>query len=148
MSPESFVPLGKRAGGGGVSALVGIDANSITLVSFVLAFVGGLISFLSPCVLPVVPGYLSAVTGLDVTGPSDGTGAHSRRIAFTTGLCTEAIDLLYTASGARALFTRNALQRQFRDAHAIANHIAFNMDIATAAHGRVALGLETDNPIV
>ncbi len=73
---------------------------------------------------------------------------YRRDVAFTTGLCTEAIDLLYTASGARALFTRNALQRQFRDAHAIANHIAFNMDIATAAHGRVTLGLETDNPIV
>ena len=30
------------------------------------AFGGGVISFLSPCVLPMVPGYLSLVTGLSV----------------------------------------------------------------------------------
>ncbi len=29
-----------------------------------IAFAGGLASFLSPCVLPLVPGYLSFVTGL------------------------------------------------------------------------------------
>jgi 3-hydroxy-9,10-secoandrosta-1,3,5(10)-triene-9,17-dione monooxygenase len=73
---------------------------------------------------------------------------YRRDTAFATELCTQAIDMLYTASGAQALFTRNALQRQFRDAHAMANHIAFNMDIATAAYGRVALGLESDNPII
>jgi cytochrome c-type biogenesis protein len=31
-----------------------------------LAFAAGLVSFLSPCVLPLVPGYLSAVTGVAV----------------------------------------------------------------------------------
>jgi cytochrome c-type biogenesis protein len=31
-----------------------------------VAFVAGLVSFLSPCVLPLVPGYLSAVTGVSV----------------------------------------------------------------------------------
>ena len=30
------------------------------------AFGGGIISFLSPCVLPIVPGYLSLVTGLSI----------------------------------------------------------------------------------
>lgn len=73
---------------------------------------------------------------------------YRRDTAFATAFCTEAVDMLNAASGAQALFTRNALQRQFRDAHAMANHIAFNMDIATAAYGRIALGLETDNPII
>jgi cytochrome c-type biogenesis protein len=31
-----------------------------------VAFVAGLVSFISPCVLPLVPGYLSAVTGVNV----------------------------------------------------------------------------------
>jgi cytochrome c-type biogenesis protein len=31
-----------------------------------VAFVAGLVSFVSPCVLPLVPGYLSAVTGVTV----------------------------------------------------------------------------------
>jgi cytochrome c-type biogenesis protein len=34
------------------------------LVAAPLAFAAGLVSFLSPCVLPLVPGYLSYVTGL------------------------------------------------------------------------------------
>ncbi len=32
-----------------------------------VAFIAGLVSFVSPCVLPLVPGYLSAVTGVSVT---------------------------------------------------------------------------------
>lgn len=37
--------------------------NAASGVGFPLAFTAGLISFLSPCVLPLVPGYLSAVAG-------------------------------------------------------------------------------------
>ncbi|MEO5818595.1 MAG: cytochrome c biogenesis protein CcdA, partial [Gemmatimonadaceae bacterium] len=33
-------------------------------VSFGLAFVAGLVSFLSPCVLPLVPSYVTFVTGM------------------------------------------------------------------------------------
>ena len=35
-------------------------------VSFAAAFIGGLISFLSPCVLPLVPGYVSLISGAGV----------------------------------------------------------------------------------
>jgi cytochrome c-type biogenesis protein len=31
------------------------------------AMFAGMVSFLSPCVLPLVPGYLSAVTGVSAT---------------------------------------------------------------------------------
>lgn len=66
--------------------------------------------------------------------------------AYAVGLCTEAVDLVFAASGAGALFMRNADQRQFRDAHAIAAHIAFSSDMAASSYGRIALGLEPDNP--
>jgi len=38
-----------------------------------VAFIAGLVSFLSPCVLPLVPGYLSAITGVspDQLGDED-----------------------------------------------------------------------------
>ena len=36
-------------------------------VSFILAFSAGLLSFLSPCVLPLVPAYVSYLTGLAVS---------------------------------------------------------------------------------
>lgn len=34
------------------------------IISLVIAFVGGVLSFLSPCVLPVIPVYLSLISGL------------------------------------------------------------------------------------
>jgi 3-hydroxy-9,10-secoandrosta-1,3,5(10)-triene-9,17-dione monooxygenase len=65
--------------------------------------------------------------------------------AFSVNLCTEAVSLLFAASGARGLFTTGALQRQFRDAHAINSHLAFNFDAAGTNYGRVALGLPSEN---
>src|SRR5438445_1666606 len=65
--------------------------------------------------------------------------------AFAVKLCTEAVSLLFAASGARSLFTSGALQRQFRDAHAVNSHLAFNFDAAGTNYGRVALGLPSEN---
>jgi 3-hydroxy-9,10-secoandrosta-1,3,5(10)-triene-9,17-dione monooxygenase len=65
--------------------------------------------------------------------------------AFSVNLCTEAVSLLFAASGARSLFTSGALQRQFRDAHAVNSHLAFNFDAAGTNYGRVALGLPSEN---
>lgn len=65
--------------------------------------------------------------------------------AFAVNLCTEAVSLLFAASGARSLFTSGALQRQFRDAHGVNSHLAFNFDAAGTNYGRVALGLPSEN---
>ncbi|THD63209.1 MAG: acyl-CoA dehydrogenase [Bradyrhizobium sp.] len=65
--------------------------------------------------------------------------------AYSVNLCTEAVSLLFAASGARGLSTSGALQRQFRDAHAINAHLAFNFDAAGTNYGRVALGLPSEN---
>jgi 3-hydroxy-9,10-secoandrosta-1,3,5(10)-triene-9,17-dione monooxygenase len=65
--------------------------------------------------------------------------------AFAVNLCTEAVSLLFAASGARSLFISGALQRQFRDAHAVNSHLAFNFDAAGTNYGRVALGLPSEN---
>jgi cytochrome c-type biogenesis protein len=35
-------------------------------LSLPLVFAAGVVSFLSPCVLPLVPGYLSTVSGVSV----------------------------------------------------------------------------------
>jgi 3-hydroxy-9,10-secoandrosta-1,3,5(10)-triene-9,17-dione monooxygenase len=65
--------------------------------------------------------------------------------AFSVNLCTEAVSLLFAAAGARSLFTSGTLQRQFRDAHAVNSHLAFNFDAAGTNYGRVALGLPSEN---
>jgi 3-hydroxy-9,10-secoandrosta-1,3,5(10)-triene-9,17-dione monooxygenase len=65
--------------------------------------------------------------------------------AYSVNLCTDAVSLMFSASGARGLFTSGALQRQFRDAHAINSHIAFSFDAAGTNYGRVALDLPSEN---
>ena len=39
----------------------------------------------------------------------------------------------------------SAIERQFRDAHAVNSHLAFNFDAAGTNYGRVALGLPSEN---
>lgn len=48
-------------------------------VSFVVAFLAGLLSFVSPCVLPLVPSYLSVVSGLSFDRMTDPLDAAARR---------------------------------------------------------------------
>ncbi len=43
----------------------------ISGIGVATAFAAGAISFLSPCVLPIVPGYLSYIVGRSGSGPSD-----------------------------------------------------------------------------
>jgi cytochrome c-type biogenesis protein len=48
-------------------------------VGYLAAFAGGVVSFVSPCVLPIVPAYLALITGLDVEQLRDADrplGAH------------------------------------------------------------------------
>ncbi len=47
----------------------------VTGISLVTAFAGGVASFASPCVLPLVPAYLAIVGGLDVALPANTGGA-------------------------------------------------------------------------
>ena len=44
----------------------GVDTTVIA------AFAVGFVSFISPCVLPLVPGYLSAVSGLSIADMKSG----------------------------------------------------------------------------
>ena len=49
---------------GVADAFVGAVTDGPLLLALPVAAAAGLVSFLSPCVLPLVPGYLSFVTGL------------------------------------------------------------------------------------
>jgi 3-hydroxy-9,10-secoandrosta-1,3,5(10)-triene-9,17-dione monooxygenase len=73
---------------------------------------------------------------------------YRRDTAFATLMCVEAVDMVCAGTGAQALYLDNPLQRYFRDAHAVAAHIAFSMDAAASAHGRAALGIDTTHPTI
>lgn len=71
-------------------------------VTYVAAFGGGLVSFLSPCVLPIVPAYLSVITGLDVTAADDGARRHLARVARDTGLFIAGFSAVFIVLGLSA----------------------------------------------
>lgn len=60
------------------------DAN--LLVSAAVAFAAGVVSFASPCVVPLVPGYLSYMTGLSGAELDAGAGAGGRARVAAGGL--------------------------------------------------------------
>lgn len=74
-----------------------------------LSFLAGLVSFLSPCIVPLVPSYLSFVGGVAAT--ESGDGAHSRRVVilrtalFVLGFTIVFVALGVLFSGSGALFT-------------------------------------------
>lgn len=50
-------------------------------LAFPIAFAAGLVAFLSPCVLPLAPGYVSYITGLTGAELAEGTGSRRRVLA-------------------------------------------------------------------
>jgi cytochrome c-type biogenesis protein len=65
-------------------------------LGLVVAFAAGFISFISPCVLPLVPGYLSFVSGVGF----DELGARSRRVAAMTGAFVLGFTVMFVLLGA------------------------------------------------
>jgi cytochrome c-type biogenesis protein len=61
-----------------------------------LAFLAGILSISSPCCIPLIPGYLSYVSGLAV-GELSG---HRRRVLGAAGLFVAGFALIFTALGA------------------------------------------------
>ena len=49
-----------------------------------VALLAGLVSFFSPCVVPLLPGYLSYATGLGAAQVVDGSGSRGRMLAGTS----------------------------------------------------------------
>lgn len=59
----------------------------LSLIGVGSAFAAGAISFLSPCVLPLVPGYVSFVAGKSAAGPEITGPTESRLATVGLGIC-------------------------------------------------------------
>jgi cytochrome c-type biogenesis protein len=77
----------------------------MTDVSLVAAFLGGVLSFISPCVLPLIPGYLSFISGVSMEEMRGGAARTSSRwqvlvpsLAFVAGFSFVFISLGASAS--------------------------------------------------
>jgi len=71
------------------------------LPSIAIAFLAGVISFLSPCVLPLIPAYLSFMTGLTSAELSRGT-VDVRRVVVPAVLFVTGFSVVFVALGATA----------------------------------------------
>lgn len=68
--------------------------------------------------------------------------------AYAAKLCCQAVDLITSASGGGGIYDKNPLSRAFRDIHAGTAHITQTWDPNAVTYGRIALGLDTDNPLL
>jgi 3-hydroxy-9,10-secoandrosta-1,3,5(10)-triene-9,17-dione monooxygenase len=66
--------------------------------------------------------------------------------AYAVEWAVRAVDVMFGLYGASGLYESGHVPRAFRDAHAVKQHFSFNTDIAGTTHGRIALGLPSDNP--
>jgi cytochrome c-type biogenesis protein len=73
------------------------DAN--VLVAATIAFAAGLVSFASPCVVPLVPGYLSFMTGLSGQDLAGGGVRARGRVALGSLLFTVGFAIPFTMLG-------------------------------------------------
>ncbi len=88
--------------------MFGIEIIDATLVpALSLAFLAGIVSFLSPCVLPIVPPYLAYMSGISIKDAIDNEKPNSMflpALFFVLGLSTVFLILGFTASALGTIF--------------------------------------------
>ena len=113
--------------------------SDISGIGVLTAFAAGLISFLSPCVLPLVPGYVSYMAGHslhDVRNPAD---AHARLAAlaasffFVLGFST-----VFMALGASATALGQLLLRYRYEANIVGGAIVIVFGLITAGFLKIS----------
>jgi cytochrome c-type biogenesis protein len=72
--------------------------EDVSALSYPVAFAAGFVSFISPCVLAVVPGYLTFISGVSF----DQLGARTRDVLAPTLAFVLGFSLMFTAYGASA----------------------------------------------
>ncbi|MFZ1155949.1 MAG: cytochrome c biogenesis protein CcdA [Solirubrobacteraceae bacterium] len=82
-----------------IFAAAGQTSDTATGVGIPVAIAAGLVSFLSPCVLPLVPGYLSTVIGV---APADIQHAGARRVLIPSLLFIASFSLIFILLGLTA----------------------------------------------
>ena len=83
----------------------------MTDVSLAGAFLAGLVSFLSPCVLPLVPGYISMLSGIGMEqlrkGEVPSSGLFASSLAFVAGFSVVFISFGASASAVGGFLRQN-----------------------------------------
>ncbi|MGQ0850134.1 MAG: cytochrome c biogenesis CcdA family protein [Actinomycetota bacterium] len=107
------------------------------LLQLALAFGGGVVSFLSPCVLPLLPGYLSMMSGYSVGAVMEGA-ISSRRMLRVVLLFIAGFTVVFAAFGATATSLGRFLAANLPTASRVAG-------IVVIAFGLLIIGLALSN---
>jgi cytochrome c-type biogenesis protein len=121
------IVLAQSSGGveGAISGAAGVP----------VAFFVGVLSFFTPCILPLLPGYIAFVSG--VSGEELAAGKRRRRVLAGTLLFTLGFALVFTALGAAAsvvggfLLDRLRLVERVAGAFVILMGVAFLLTVST-----------------
>lgn len=86
--------------------------EGLSIYNVLISFAGGILSFLSPCVFPLVPGYISMISGVSVSGlkGEEGSTLKARRAVIANSLAFNAgLSLIFLILGGTAGFIGAAL---------------------------------------
>lgn len=110
-------------------------------VSFGAAFLAGLLSFVSPCVLPIVPPYLCYLAGVsfDQLKGDTAIAGTGRRIIFTAVAFVLGFTTVFVALGATASVIGQSIARHFGTLSAIAGVLIIIMGLHFLGVFRIGL---------
>lgn len=106
-------------------------------IGYASAFVGGLLSFLAPCVLPLIPGYLSFMSGLSQSEISDGE-RKTTRVLVPALLFVLGFSAVFVLIGAAAGFASESLSPVFAQYD---RALTIGAGVVVAAIGVLLLGV-------
>jgi cytochrome c-type biogenesis protein len=103
-------------------------------VSLATAVAAGLVSFISPCVLPIVPGYLSFISGVNLAELRDGEAPRglARRVGITSLAFVLGFSTVFVALGAAATLVGATLQDYKRELGMVGGVIIIILGLHTA----------------
>ena len=82
--------------------------EGITLFRIFISFAAGVLSFLSPCVLPLVPGYISLISGVSIDNLKQGTSSR-RAVIFNSLAFNAGLSVIFLLLGTTAGLVGSAL---------------------------------------
>ena len=117
-----------------LAATAGVRGALLGPVGFIVAFFVGTVSFFSPCILPLLPGYLSFVSGLSGE-ESEQTKAARRRTLLGVGLFVLGFATMFTGLGLAASAVGGFLLRHLSSINRVAGAVVIVMGLAFVVPG-------------
>jgi len=117
-----------------------MEGNFTTNVSLITAFVAGLLSFLSPCVLPLIPGYISFISGAslqELTGTDDISKVR-RKVIYNSLAFVLGFSVVFILLGASATAISKIMLRYLRPISIVAGSFIIIIGLHTMGIFKIA----------